>query len=208
FESHLERLRAYHRAALMKRVGVAFVHVPRTAGSSISHLLYHRFIGHFPVHALDALDDQDVQALPRFAVVRNPWDRLASAYRFAVAGGGKGPLAAKVAPHVAREVAKAGSFERFVKEWLPARAAGSLDGVFRPQTYYLCNERDELPFDHLGKLSQLYRTEEWLSDILRQRIRLPRANETPENIVATRYDGEMIDITAKIYKPDFVRLDY
>ena len=32
---------------------------------------------------------------------------------------------------------KAGTFERFVKEWLPSRKSSSLDGLFRPQTYYL-----------------------------------------------------------------------
>jgi hypothetical protein len=208
FESHLERRRVRKRAAEMMQVGIVFIHVPRAAGSSIAHLLYGRFIGHFPVTALQAQRERELLALPRLAVTRNPWDRLASAYRFAIAGGGQGPLAARVAPHVGQVVAKTGSFERFVKEWLRDKDIGSIDGLFRPQTYYLCDEAGELSFDHLGRIEDMQETELWLSNWLGREVHVPRANAAPDHVALTRYDSEMIDIVANAYASDIERLGY
>jgi len=192
----------------MKQTGIVFVHVPRAAGTSISHLLYGRFLGHFPLAALEAVGDPETLALPRLAVVRNPWDRLASAYRFAAGGGGGGQFAARSAANVTRSVVSAGSFERFVKDWLPRRHLNRLDGLFRPQTYYLCGAAGGLPFDHLGRIEDLHQTELWLGDRLGRTIALPHSNAASGHIATVRYDAEMIDIVARLYAADIALLGY
>src|SRR5436190_384652 len=87
-ESLLQQLRAFRRAELFRATGVAFVHVPRTGGTSAVGAIYGRFIGHFGLADLKAVAPADVLVLPRFAIVRNPWDRAVSAWAFARAGGG------------------------------------------------------------------------------------------------------------------------
>lgn len=207
-EPWLERMRPRRRAALMKRVGVAFVHVPRTAGMSISMTLYHRFLGHFPVDALLSVPDPVLQGLPRFAVVRNPWDRLASAYSFAAAGHGESDVAAEVAPHVHRQLKSISSFERFLKDWLPQQDLTRLDGVLRPQTYYVVAGGGTIPFDHLGHQEDLDATETWLTDMLGRQIRFPLINQSRRGDYRKEYDPEMRDIVARLYADDIARFGY
>jgi hypothetical protein len=171
-------------------------------------LLYNRFIGHFPLTAIEAVGDAALLALPRFAVVRDPWERLASAYRFAAGGGGEGKLGALPATHIVRAVSDAGSFERFVKDWLSQRDINIVDGLFRPQSYYLRSAAAHLEFDHLGRIEDLHQTELWLGERLGCAITLPHSNAASGQISPVRYDAEMIDIVARIYAADIALLGY
>jgi chondroitin 4-sulfotransferase 11 len=207
-EPWLEARRPRRRADLMKRIGVAFVHVPRTAGMSIATQLYGRFLGHFPVSALLAVRDPALLALPRFTVVRNPWERLASAYYFAARGGGSGALVARIDPHVRVQIGAIPSFERFVKEWLPQQPLMRIDGVLRPQVYYVVAPDGTVPFDHVGRQEDLAATEAWLSGILGREIRFPLTNQSRRDDRHGEYDAEMRDIVASLYAEDIARFGY
>lgn len=192
----------------MLRAGLVFIHVPRTAGSSISHHLYGQFLGHFSLAALVATGSPALLALPRLAVVRNPWDRLVSAFLFARHGGGIGRFAARAAPHVRREIAQIEGFERFVKEWLPGQDLARLDGVFRPQVHYLRHPDGGFPFDHIGRFEHLRPTEEWLAEVLARPVDLPRANEGVVAGFEELYDAEMREIVGRFYADDFREFGY
>ncbi|MEO6388560.1 MAG: sulfotransferase family 2 domain-containing protein [Croceibacterium sp.] len=192
----------------MKRAGVAFVHIPRTAGMSITTTLYHRFLGHFPVEALLAVKDPALLALPRFTVVRDPWRRLASAYHFALRGRGEGGMSADVAPHVHRQIAAIPSFEHFVKDWLPQQDLMKLDGVLRPQVYYAVARDGTVPFDHVGRLEELSATSDWLSNVLGRKIEFPRTNTSGPSERRDEFDPEMRDIVARLYAEDVSRFGY
>lgn len=192
----------------MKQVGVAFVHVPRTAGMSIATTLYDRFLGHFPIDDLLAVPDLELRNLPRFAVVRNPWERLASAYSFAARGTGESRISAEIAPHVGRQLRSVPSFERFVKEWLPRRDPMSLDGVLRPQVYYVVARDGTTPFDHIGRHNDLRATEGWLSDVLGREIHFPWTNKSRSGDHRQEYDAETRDIVARFYADDIARFGY
>lgn len=70
----------------MRSAEVVFVHVPRTGGTSISQALYGRNLPHLSMAYYQALAGDKLAGLPSFAVIRDPIDRLASAYRFIRAG--------------------------------------------------------------------------------------------------------------------------
>lgn len=66
-----------------------FVHVPKTAGVSISRELFGNLSGgHTPIATYEMVfPRREFESYFKFAFVRNPWDRVHSAYRFLKAGG-------------------------------------------------------------------------------------------------------------------------
>ncbi|GAH07415.1 unnamed protein product, partial [marine sediment metagenome] len=58
-------------------------HIPRNGGTSINNALYGRFMGHYTARDVRFWAPDLFGRLPSFAVTRNPWARLLSAYRFA-----------------------------------------------------------------------------------------------------------------------------
>ena len=59
--------------APFRDAGIVFIHVPKTAGVSITRAIYHRTVWcHFTLPQLLKYGDEDIVKLPRFAIVRNP----------------------------------------------------------------------------------------------------------------------------------------
>lgn len=210
-EPLLQRLRAWRRRDDFRRAGVVLVHVPRTAGTSLAQALYGRFVGHFSLADLMAVAPRDVLALPRFAIVRNPWDRLVSAWSFARAGGGSGgDGSGRVTIHHPEQYqgAEFASFERFVNEWLAGRELASLDGVFRQQISYLRLRDGTMPLSHLGRLETMGETESWLGEVLGRPVRLGRANASERSDYRSYYTPQLRDLVGEIYADDIAALGY
>src|SRR5262245_8557544 len=72
----------------MRQRRLIFIHVPRVAGTSVVHALYETDrIRHHSARSLRAMDPDFFAATESFAVVRDPFDRFASAYSFVRKGG-------------------------------------------------------------------------------------------------------------------------
>ena len=195
-----ETWRAYRTRDDFRRAGVVFVHVPRTAGLSVSRTLYNRDIHHFTIGQLQAVLPDDVLGLPRFTVVRNPWDRAVSAYHFARQGGVPG--GAQMSNPERYRGNDFDSFDTFVTRYLTHRRLSRADGVFRPQTSYLTLGDGTLPFDHIGRFEHLADTEQWLSGILGRRIEFPRINGTEREGYREYFTDQTRDIVGSLYRSD------
>ena len=116
--------------------GVLFVHVPKTGGTSVARALYGtEGVGHRTVREVRAeLGRQRADALFSFAVVRDPVDRAASAYRYLRAGGSN----ALDAAFGARVLDEFSTFEAFVLGWLTPRTS-RVQVHFRPQADFVCD---------------------------------------------------------------------
>jgi hypothetical protein len=206
-EKILNFLRVRRRSDAFRAAGVAFVHVPRTGGTSVTDVLFGQFIGHFSL--IDLLDaaPKDVRALPRFAITRNPWDRLVSAWAFAKAGSGIDGRV-RISQPEQYAVPAFDSFERFVHEWLTPRSTSPLDGIFRPQHSYLLDRHGKLDFSHCGRLEQLDKTQEWLASISRKSSDFGNKNATQRFDYRPYYNAETRDIVARIYSRDIEVLGY
>src|SRR5699024_3171220 len=80
-------LSKYRRLYYCKRRKCSFVHVPKAAVTSISNALYVRSFGHFSAAEIRLDFPRAFGNIFVFSIVRNPWDRIVSAYRFAASGG-------------------------------------------------------------------------------------------------------------------------
>jgi hypothetical protein len=192
-----------------RRAGLIFVHVPKAAGISISLAVYGRTFPHRTAADLKASFPFLFPSLPSFAVVRDPWQRCASAWRFAVGGGGKGPFAIPILEAHRYRTPCFSSFERFVEEWLPDRDLAAEDHVFQPQCRFVADARGRLLVTTLGRVERLGELEAELSDRLGRKIVFPRLNASGEKIdYRSLYTPRLVDIVGRAYAIDIELFGY
>ena len=71
----------------VEKAGVLFVHIPKTAGTSISACLYRRNLPHYTALFYRNVFGGRVARLPSFSIIRHPMERLMSSFKMAVDGG-------------------------------------------------------------------------------------------------------------------------
>jgi hypothetical protein len=204
------------RAVLVKRRepiwiarGIVFIHIPKAAGTSINQALFGRFMGHLRASDITRTGSPALRATPRFAVTRNPWDRLLSAYRFARRGLGVGELVAGIANPAQYQTPAFENFERFITEWLATRRVDLLDGVFRRQGLYVCDSGGSLLVDHLGTLDDLRPTYDFIESIVGPIERIGRTNKSGDEVDYREfYTPRTAAIVGEIYRQDVEAFGY
>lgn len=148
------------------------VHIPKTGGTSIAAALGIPGNDHLPASRIPR---------PRFAVVRNPYDRIVSAWEFC-----------RAAPAERLRAVTAGTtFDEFVR--LPD------DGIFlTPQAAWL-----DAPMDMIGRFERLEADFAQISD-----TPLPHLRASERRPWAEYYDAETRAHVAHRYREDFVRFGY
>ena len=198
------------RSPLWLKAGVVFIHIPRVAGTSINEALYGRFIGHVHASDLARWGSAELNALPSFAVTRNPWARLVSAYRFVTRGVGEGgPNAGRVRYPRQYQGPAFEDFTTFVERWLMARDIRRLDPVFQPQSLFVCGANGEVLVDHVGKIENLAPTLAFLRDRLGRAPDIPRSNRSG-SVVDFRsfYTPQLAQLVGSLYAEDVERFGY
>jgi hypothetical protein len=155
-----------------------FVHIPKAAGVSISFSLYGRKTGDHRTmadYAL-ALSRQELKGSFKFTFVRNPWDRLLSAYFYLKQGGRN-----KQYKRWAQEnLSEFNSFEDFVKRWLTRQNVNS-ELHFKPQYKFLCISNSEPCVDYIGYFENLKQAYNEIKSILGTGKELAKTNTALDN---------------------------
>jgi hypothetical protein len=124
--------------AAMRARKLIFVHVPRVAGTSITRALYGEgCIHHYSMRYYRAVDPAFAQAADSFALLRDPFERFASAYAFVRAGG---TAFSRLSDVFARQTADVVSVDDYLG-FLEGRGALDMDFVMRPQSWFVCDPR-------------------------------------------------------------------
>ena len=129
-----------------------FFHIPKTAGISISNSLFgdikwgHRNVDFYKSH----YGEKVFNSLYKFCFVRNPYDRLFSAYTF-LKEGGINNQDLEFSNSYLQEFA---SFDEFVLKGLEKEEI--MNWVhFKPQYTFVCDENDNIVMDFVGKMENL-----------------------------------------------------
>ncbi len=183
-----------------------FIHIPKCAGISVAKSLLGKRIGH--LSALDyrmIFSKRDFHNYFKFTFVRNPFARLVSAYEF-MQNGGYG----KEDENIVSVVKQYSSLEAFVMQYLTITRAKAIRH-FRPQHYFICDSRDTILVDYLGRFELLEKDYEYIRKKIGAGEPLKKINITKgKDLALTDYynSKQVVQKVISIYEKDFEILQY
>lgn len=181
-----------------------FVHITKTAGTSVAKSLF----GFLPYH-YTAIDYRVIYSRKtfkhyyKFAFVRNPWDRLYSAYRYLKAGGWNEDDRIWCDAHLANYH----DFNTFVLEWL------SHENIkkhihFKPQFEFICDSQQNILIDYLAYFETINDDFTKIADKLGIDTNIGHHNANPANHYSQIYSAPAIQKVADIYADDIRLFGY
>ena len=184
--------------------GCIFVHVPKAAGHSIATALFGRVIGHRTLADYESVAADAVANAFVFTFVRDPWDRLHSAYHYLCNGGTRREPDASFGRLLA---ARYPTFERFVHEFLDARTVHAYYH-FVPQHCFLDTRRDACAPDFVGRFEALEEGFRHVAERIGVTAELPTLNRSGARDHRSAYTSAMWQRVGELYQRDCERFGY
>ncbi|EAK9986087.1 sulfotransferase family protein [Campylobacter jejuni] len=191
------------------KYGCIFIHVPKVAGTSIERVVFETdkwLIGH--VRALDYInqDKNKFESYFSFAFVRNPFDRMVSAFHYLKKGGGN-----DYDKNWANENLK--DFDTFEQFVLALQNKNVKDKIlswqhFTPQYKFICDENKNILVNFIGKLENINNDFKIVKNELNFDRNLIHSNSSNHEIFSNYYNEKTYNIIAELYKEDFALFDY
>jgi hypothetical protein len=183
------------------------VHVPKAAGLSVGKSLYghktgdHRTIADYML----CFKKSDFDSFFKFAFVRNPWDRLLSAYLY-LKNGGRNKDDYTWAK---RHLAPFSDFGAFVHGWVNDENI-RLGLHFRPQHEFVSANDLTLNVDFIGYFENIHQDYNHIRWRIGGGNKLVESNRTERDIRDYKryYTNKMVDIVAKTYRKDIKLFGY
>jgi hypothetical protein len=184
--------------------GILFIHIPKAAGTAVTRSLYGLGgVGHY--RAIDAQAQNP--ELYRFAVTRNPWERLLSSYKFAKTGGTK-----EVPLNNSRNLVLQlpNTFDEFVLDWLIHQQPEELHSIFMPQYLFVSDSTGSLMVDDIFEMKNMSPLETELSKRVGREVNISRANATgSENSMLSAYSNiKVVEAVGRFYQRDIEMFGY
>ena len=182
-----------------------FIHIPKTAGLSLINAVYGNVEGggHRTYNFYSHILGDEINSYFKFCFVRNPINRLYSAYNFLSQGG----LNKDDQYTFNNFLAKYDNFENFVINGLSRKLINKVIH-FKPQTYFICDYKGNVMVDFIGKYENLSKDIDKLSKILNKEFVLPILNVSNSNFDNIEFDKDVINKIRVVYQQDFNILGY
>lgn len=180
-----------------------FIHIPKNAGTSVVDSLFGCDSRHVPWTEYDVANPKKFQRYFKFAFVRNPWDRVLSAYTFLSRGG----MNEADAQWAAENISQFKTFESFVCEWVNERSIWEWVH-FKPQHHWICDSRLKSKMDFLGRMESLDSDFQSVCHQLNLRRELPVRNRTRSSNYTEAYTPRMAEIIRDAYRVDIELFNY
>lgn len=184
-----------------------FVHIPKCAGVSISLSLFGNLgAGHLDLATYQRVfAEQEFNRYFKFTFVRNPWDRLVSAYLF-LKGGGFHEADRKWAEE---NLSAYPDFDSFVRGWINPDNIHTYPH-FRPQYRYLCTDDGRPAMDFIGYYENLEADFAYIQNRIGTDNTLLSLNLSQRSTRDYRqhYSEETVRIVADVYSEDISYLGY
>ena len=175
-----------------------FIHINKTAGSSIEKALKLRFEHKTALEKRAEIGPELFAEKFVFAFVRNPWDKVVSHYHYRVRTNQNG----------------FGENQLPFEDWM-RRAYGERDPryydipkMFMPQTDWLTDEDGELLADFVGRFERLQADFDIICQRIGRNASLPHVKSSQRDDYQSYYSDETREIVAAWFAEDIRRFDY
>jgi len=180
-----------------------FIHVPKTAGSSVADALFHAPSRHVPYTEYLRANPRKFRSYFKFAFVRNPWDRLVSTWSFLRSGGMNERDRAWASEHLARYM----DFRTFVCDGLCRPEV--LSWVhFRPQSDFICAADGVAMVDFVGRFERLQDDFAVVAARLGMDTSLEPSNTSHHEPFERYYSEETAEVVGRVYARDAETFGY
>lgn len=183
-----------------------YVHIPKTAGTSVSFSLFGNLAwGHHKIRDYEKIfTRRTINHYLKFAFVRHPQTRLYSAFSFLKKGGST----SKDSNWARKNLDMYNDFDSFVQLWV--NETNIFDYVhFIPQYQFLIDSEDKMRIDFIGKFEQLESDYEKICRKLNINAKLMRKNITKETVGKQMVvSNKSEDIIRDVYRKDFEVFNY
>jgi len=183
-----------------------FIHIPKTAGTSVLTCLMEEQIFRDHANYLDykRIDPLKFEKYFKFCFVRNPYDRAVSFFEYLKRGGNQSDdlyfqeLIKNVFP----------TFEGFVLEYLDKDRIHE-HVLFRPQYLFIYDYKEECQVDYIGHYEYLKEDFEFVCDEIGASFELPLKNKVQRNPYENYYSNTLVkERIYNLYSKDFDLLKY
>jgi hypothetical protein len=182
-----------------------FVHIPKCAGVSVNKALYGNLGGAHTTldQYIRTFEPASILRYFKFTIVRNPWDRLVSAYHFLKRGGFHEADRA----WADTELCAYDNFDDFVRRWVNDKNVWKWPH-FRPQYHYITDRYNKISLDFIGMVENIESDFAYIAERVGVAHVLPR-NNTGEHLHFSAYYSELTKkIVANVYQRDIALLGY
>lgn len=178
----------------------AFIHINKCGGTSVEHALNIPKIHDTARMRRDILGAERWQALTSFSIVRHPYDRVRSLYKYRIKTGQTGMEDAHI------------GLEDWIRAVFAERDPAYHDKplMFLPARDWLNDENDEIIVDHVVKLEEIDAAWAEIQKITGQQVALPQKNTTAPATTSAAEDlsAESRDILDSYFASDFKTFGY
>lgn len=203
---YLQNLKASESMKSTIKKKCLFVHIPKAAGISVAKSLFdttagsHTSIRHYQI----MFKQEEYRKFFTFTFVRNPWDRLVSAYFFLKNGG----ISRSDALWAEKNMTGYTNFNAFVTDLRNKREIVR-STHFIPQHEFICGDGHNIEVDFIGRFERINRDFVHICNKLDMTAELMYANRTQgRRDYRHYYTDETAEITGKIYEKDIKLLGY
>jgi chondroitin 4-sulfotransferase 11 len=200
-------------AAVEDENEVIFVHIPKAAGNGITISLFNLpSTGHYFAEKYKKDDSAKYKNYFKFTVVRNPWDRLVSAFHYL--NSEKGGIGLWDKEFQLLYLNRLDDFKSFIDEMInndEFKKKILLWTHFIPQHKFLCVDKElQLDFDFICRYETLGNDFNKLKVLLgKNDVQLKKVNKSDHKNYRNYYtEVYMIDFVSEVYRIDIELLNY
>lgn len=189
-----------------RKTGSIFIHIPKSAGISISKSIYNNLgCGHLPLRYYGLFFDIDLKNYFKFTFVRNPFDRLFSAFNFL----NKGGLNNRDKYLFNKYFRNCKDFRDFVLHGINNNNIYKIIHLI-PQYEFISDVNGNILTDFIGRFENLRHDFEIITNKLNIEANLLNENITNKKNESflENYDDQMYSKVYDLYIKDFQLFDY